>query len=157
MPFILSWLKYISWLKYANEAMTIIQWEGVTNISKHSDWSIRLDFDFFKSYLSFVISACNFAAQLPCIATAEEIYDQYNFDENNFSIDFYALTALYVAFNVFAFVLLWLRVRKYWWNGKFYCWTILANKLHNKIYRDVQCYTWWSFYLHVKQLITTNL
>lgn len=33
IPLVLSWLKYISWLKYANEAMTIVQWQGVSNIS----------------------------------------------------------------------------------------------------------------------------
>lgn len=60
-----------------------------------------------------LFSACNFAAQLPCIESAEEIYDLYNFNEDDFNIDFYALTALYVVFNVFAFILLWLRVRKY--------------------------------------------
>lgn len=35
IPLALSWIKYISWLKYANEAMTIVQWEGITNISKY--------------------------------------------------------------------------------------------------------------------------
>ncbi|XP_031636507.1 protein scarlet [Contarinia nasturtii] len=89
VPFALSWLKYISWLKYANEAMTIVQWEGVTNIT------------------------CNFAAQLPCFESAEEIYDLYNFTEDDFNTDLYALTALYITFHVFGFLFLWLRVRKY--------------------------------------------
>lgn len=69
--------------------MTIVQWEGVTNIT------------------------CNFSAQLPCFGSAEEIYDNYNFDKDDFHTDFYALTALYLTFNVLAFVVLWLRVRKY--------------------------------------------
>lgn len=34
LPNYLSWMPYISWIKYANEAMTIVQWEGITNISK---------------------------------------------------------------------------------------------------------------------------
>lgn len=43
----LSWLQYMSWFMYANEAMSIVQWHGVENISelnrKHSDaHSIRL-------------------------------------------------------------------------------------------------------------------
>lgn len=33
IPIYLSWLKYLSWMMYANEAMTIIQWEGIENIS----------------------------------------------------------------------------------------------------------------------------
>lgn len=34
LPEILSWIPYLSWLMYGNEAMSIVQWEGVTNISK---------------------------------------------------------------------------------------------------------------------------
>lgn len=34
LPQYLSWMPFISWIMYANEAMSIVQWEGVTNISK---------------------------------------------------------------------------------------------------------------------------
>lgn len=34
LPEILSWIPYLSWLMYGNEAMSIAQWEGITNISK---------------------------------------------------------------------------------------------------------------------------
>ncbi|KXJ69920.1 hypothetical protein RP20_CCG025406 [Aedes albopictus] len=34
MPKAISWTPYISWMMYANEAMSIAQWEGVSNISK---------------------------------------------------------------------------------------------------------------------------
>lgn len=30
----LAWMQYFSWFMYANEAMSIIQWDGVENISK---------------------------------------------------------------------------------------------------------------------------
>ncbi|XP_055300850.1 protein scarlet [Sitodiplosis mosellana] len=89
IPYPLNVIKYVSWMKYANEAMTIVQWEGVTNIT------------------------CNFEAQLPCIGSAEEIYSQFDFTEDDFYTDFYALAALYLAFNILAFLLLWLRVRKH--------------------------------------------
>lgn len=36
IPVYLAWLKYLSWMMYANEAMTIVQWEGVENISTAS-------------------------------------------------------------------------------------------------------------------------
>lgn len=39
MPFYLGWLKYLSWMMYANEAMTIVQWDGVKNICK-CHWSV---------------------------------------------------------------------------------------------------------------------
>lgn len=57
-----------------------------------------------------IISACNLDAPI-CLQTAQDIFDQYDFSEDNFSIDFYALFVLYIVFNVFAFSILWLRVR----------------------------------------------
>lgn len=34
LPEYLAWMPYLSWLMYGNEAMNIVQWEGVTNISE---------------------------------------------------------------------------------------------------------------------------
>lgn len=34
---LLSFLPYFSWLMYGNEAMSIVQWENVNNISKLND------------------------------------------------------------------------------------------------------------------------
>lgn len=34
LPEYLSWIPYLSWLMYGNEAMSIAQWDGVTNISE---------------------------------------------------------------------------------------------------------------------------
>ena len=31
------WLRYLSWLSYANEILTVNQWSGVTNITCTSD------------------------------------------------------------------------------------------------------------------------
>lgn len=109
IPSVLSWLKYISWLKYANEAMTIVQWEGVTNISNAA---ILIIWVLFINLVYSSFAACNLDAQI-CLQSAEDIFDQYDFTEDDFDMDFYALILLYVAFNVFAFLLLWLRVRKY--------------------------------------------
>lgn len=36
LPKYIGWVRYLSWLMYSNEAMTIVQWEGVTNISKYT-------------------------------------------------------------------------------------------------------------------------
>lgn len=33
LPAYVSWTQYLSWLMYSNEAMSILQWDGVTNIS----------------------------------------------------------------------------------------------------------------------------
>lgn len=34
LPSYLRWMKYMSWFMYSTESLSIIQWEGVTNISK---------------------------------------------------------------------------------------------------------------------------
>lgn len=56
IPFILSWLHHISWLKYANEAMTIIQWEGVTNISNFAFFFLNCWMVKFKCIFAFDFS-----------------------------------------------------------------------------------------------------
>jgi len=35
MPDIIGWFRYLSWFMYSNEAMTILQWEDVTNIGNY--------------------------------------------------------------------------------------------------------------------------
>lgn len=47
LPKYLSWMPYLSWLMYGNEAMNIVQWEGVTNISKHGKFGLLFDFNLF--------------------------------------------------------------------------------------------------------------
>nr|CAD7199148.1 unnamed protein product [Timema douglasi] len=32
LPSYIGWTRFLSWLMYSNEAMSIIQWEGITNI-----------------------------------------------------------------------------------------------------------------------------
>lgn len=34
LPIYLGWMPYLSWLMYGNEAMSIVQWDGIQNISK---------------------------------------------------------------------------------------------------------------------------
>lgn len=41
LPAAVSWTKYFSWLMYATETMTIVQWEAVTNISKQQTKIIK--------------------------------------------------------------------------------------------------------------------
>lgn len=36
LPSYAAWMPYLSWLMYGNEAISIAQWEGITNISKLS-------------------------------------------------------------------------------------------------------------------------
>lgn len=40
LPFVFSWTQYVSWMLYANEAMTVAQWKGVENISKMNSFVV---------------------------------------------------------------------------------------------------------------------
>ena len=40
IPKYFLWLKYLSWFNYANELLTVNQWNGVKNISCDSDVSL---------------------------------------------------------------------------------------------------------------------
>ncbi len=41
IPVWLSWIQYISWFHYANEALTINQWDGVTDIDCEVESMVR--------------------------------------------------------------------------------------------------------------------
>lgn len=106
----LSWLQYMSWFMYANEAMSIVQWQGVENISKNI---------YISSYIAVLkrirIQACYTAAlpdeDLPCLHTGAEVLEQYSFDGGNLQRDLWALGVLYVVFNALAMFCLWRRAR----------------------------------------------
>lgn len=64
-------------------------------------------------FLLLLISACiDNGTELPCLGSADEIFEQYNFDEQNLGVDFLAMTSLFVIFHVLAYLILWFRVRK---------------------------------------------
>ncbi|KAG5892103.1 hypothetical protein JTB14_008072 [Gonioctena quinquepunctata] len=68
LPSLLTWTKYLSWMMYSTESLSILQWEGVTNITCEN--------------------------QLPgvlCIREGSEVLEKYSFSENRLSIDIWAL------------------------------------------------------------------
>ncbi|XP_054287861.1 protein scarlet [Macrosteles quadrilineatus] len=73
----LSWVQYLSWMMYSNEAMTIIQWQDIQNITCEED--------------------------LPCLHSGTEVLERYSFSADNFWRDIYALVALFAAFHVLAY------------------------------------------------------
>lgn len=70
VPVYFQWLRYISWLMYGNEAVTVAQWQGVRfnstvcnlNLSNQTDEAFRLYPEMAKQ---------------PC--TGEEVLDKLNF------------------------------------------------------------------------------
>ncbi|CAK1582282.1 unnamed protein product [Parnassius mnemosyne] len=91
IPKYISWIRHLSWVMYSNEAMSILQWDGVDNIT-------------------CVVSDNNVGT--PCLSTGEEVLGKYDFQSNRFWIDVMALVILCFAFHLLALVALRYRTRR---------------------------------------------
>ncbi|XP_045491217.1 protein scarlet [Colias croceus] len=89
IPKYISWIRHLSWLMYSNEAMTILQWDGVQNITCAPEDN-----------------------GAPCLSTGDEVLSMYDFTSNEFWPDIVALVILYVAFHLLALVALRYRTRR---------------------------------------------
>ncbi|XP_019559775.3 protein scarlet [Aedes albopictus] len=88
MPKAISWTPYISWMMYANEAMSIAQWEGVSNIT------------------------CSVEdPNLPCMRTGEEVLAHYSFDESHLWRNIWAMVVIYFGFHILGCVFLWRKTK----------------------------------------------
>ncbi|XP_026329157.1 protein scarlet [Hyposmocoma kahamanoa] len=87
IPKYVSWIRHLSWLMYSNEAMSIIQWDGVQNITCATE-------------------------QIPCISTGDEVLNQYDFQISHLWTDVIALVVLYLAFHLLALIALQYRTRR---------------------------------------------
>nr|NP_001403484.1 protein scarlet [Nicrophorus vespilloides] len=86
----LSWTKNLSWLMYGMEAMTIIQWENVNNITcEHSD------------------------PRLPCVSNGEQVLKQYGFSEDHLIRDLVGMIVLCLSFHTLSYLFLLRKIRKY--------------------------------------------
>ncbi|XP_043524917.1 ABC transporter G family member 3-like [Frieseomelitta varia] len=88
LPVYVRWVKYISWLLHSSEALSILQWNGVHNISCETTDS-----------------------ELPCITEGIDVLHRYDFDETNFWIDMLSMVVIYFIFHILACVCLWNRCR----------------------------------------------
>ncbi|XP_064099216.1 protein scarlet-like isoform X1 [Macrobrachium nipponense] len=88
MPKYISWVKFFSWFMYTNEALTITQWQGVTNIT------------------------CDAPPGVPCLTTGAEVMEKYTFVPWHFPYDFISMFVLYLSFHVMGFCGLYSRARK---------------------------------------------
>lgn len=90
IPIYISWIRHLSWLMYSNEAMSILQWDGIVNIT----------------------CAVETMPGAPCLSTGEEVLNLYDFNTSNFMGDITALFILYFVFHVLAVIALIHRTRK---------------------------------------------
>ncbi|XP_077283935.1 ATP-binding cassette transporter scarlet [Arctopsyche grandis] len=88
LPEYIGWVRYFSWLMYSNEAMTIVQWEGVTNITCDTS-----------------------KPDLPCLRNGQDVLDTYSFSESNLGTDLMAMVALYLIFHFTAYIFLRIRAK----------------------------------------------
>ncbi|KAM0733915.1 Protein scarlet [Formica fusca] len=86
LPVYMRWVRYFSWLLHSTEALTIVQWKGVHNISCET-------------------------VELPCLTEGTEVLDRYDFDERNFWPDIILMAVIYIVFHLLAYVFLWKRCR----------------------------------------------
>ncbi|EDV95783.1 protein scarlet [Drosophila grimshawi] len=84
-----SWTQFLSWMLYANEAMTIAQWSGVQNITCFGE-----------------------SADLPCFHTGQDVLDKYGFNEANIYRNMLAILGIYFGFHLLGYYFLWRRARK---------------------------------------------
>ncbi|XP_043799072.1 ABC transporter G family member 3-like [Apis laboriosa] len=88
LPIYIQWVKYISWLLHSTEALTILQWNDVHNIScEETD------------------------PELPCITDGIQVLHRYDFNETNFWMDIILMITIYFVFHIFAYMCLWNRCR----------------------------------------------
>lgn len=89
LPVAFYWTQFLSWMLYANEAMTIAQWSGVQNIS-----------------------CFNESADLPCFHSGQDVLDKYSFNEANIQRNLLAIVGIYFGFHILGYYFLWRRARK---------------------------------------------
>nr|AAA82056.1 scarlet protein [Drosophila melanogaster] len=89
LPVAFWWTQFLSWMLYANEAMTAAQWSGVQNITCFQE-----------------------SADLPCFHTGQDVLDKYTFNESNVYRNLLAMVGLYFGFHLLGYYCLWRRARK---------------------------------------------
>ncbi|KAF7270964.1 hypothetical protein GWI33_016096 [Rhynchophorus ferrugineus] len=87
IPIYFEWLSYFSWFKYGNEALLINQWQNMTDIQ--CDENSR-----------------------NCPRNGHVVLEMYNFKEDDFFLDIYAMVGLILFFRLAAFFVLLRRTYK---------------------------------------------
>nr|CAD7409452.1 unnamed protein product [Timema cristinae] len=88
LPSYLGWTRYLSWLMYSNEAMSIIQWEGVTNITCLNNLDTR------------------------CLVDGDDVLQKYSFKASNFWSDILGMSVLYAIFHILGYICILYRAKK---------------------------------------------
>lgn len=85
IPVWLDWIKYLSWINYSNEVLSVNQWDGV--------------------------ESCNETSPI-CLPVGEQVLKSMGFTADDFYVDIYAMLALLVGYRVLAFLFLLFKTRR---------------------------------------------
>jgi len=88
VPVYYIWLQFISWFNYANEALTVNQWEGVTGIE------------------------CDQPNGQGCFTTGEQIIEFFGYEVDRFGLDIGMLFVLFVGLRLIAYAFLYMKFYK---------------------------------------------
>ncbi|XP_075237816.1 uncharacterized protein LOC142334036 [Lycorma delicatula] len=86
LPKYISWIQHISWMMYANEALNILQFDSVQNITCEAN---KVD--------------------IPCLDNGLDVLERLSFSPNNFWKDISCMVMLYLIFHALGFI--WLCTR----------------------------------------------
>ncbi|XP_055378910.1 protein scarlet [Condylostylus longicornis] len=89
IPAIFYWTQYLSWMLYANEVMSIVQWVGIENITCFQDNN-----------------------DLPCLHSGQDVLDKYSFNEFHLYWNIFAMFMLYLGLHTLGYLFLWRNSRR---------------------------------------------
>ncbi|XP_066903326.1 protein scarlet [Halyomorpha halys] len=89
LPLVVSWLQYLSWMRYCYESLSIIQWQDVDDIS------------------------CDTSTYLPCLRSGSEIFEYYSFTEEHLYWNITFLVILYLCFNIIGYIFFVKKIKKH--------------------------------------------
>ncbi|XP_060558018.1 protein white-like, partial [Ruditapes philippinarum] len=93
IPVYFIWLEYLSWFKYANELLSVNQWDNIDSIDCENSTSS--------------------GSQNPCLyKSGEQVINYLNFDKDNLWLDVGCLFAMLVAYRLVAYIILLIKARK---------------------------------------------
>ncbi|KAL3270058.1 hypothetical protein HHI36_009116 [Cryptolaemus montrouzieri] len=85
----ISWTKYLSWMMYSYEIISIVQWKNVNNIT------------------------CDTSTQdLPCIENGSQVLDKFSFSDDHMTRNIIAMVLLCVCFYAMGFFCLWRKMQR---------------------------------------------
>lgn len=86
IPWIFSWMRYVSWMTYAVESLLILQLRDVDEIH------------------------CSEGSNVPCLKNGEEVLNSLGFDSNNLYWNVTMICYIYLILHVLCFFMLKLRL-----------------------------------------------